>query len=546
VARQTSFVFTAAADPGIDVCFSRHAGAARFAGNECLRAVKDALDRKKRDPATTVPWSGFDLINHFNAWKRSDAAGCTWAVDSAGGATLVDTGLPWRDEVCAQVFEEAAVDLSRGLDAYSKSRRGLRKGRRVGFPRFKKKGRSIESFRIRNRLVKRPVTEIDPATGNKRRKQVLDPETGKLVTCWRTDPATGREIETPTIRVGTEADARTIALPGIGTVRVIEDTRRLRRLLRPAAGGAPRTRIHFATVTARRGRWKIALNVIGPDFHQARRHRPRDACDHGGFVGLDRGLSVYALGARSDGTEVLRAEGTRALARSLPALRHASKAASRKQARSKNRAKADARLARIHGCIADRRRDFLHRQTSSLVKTHDRACLEDLAVANMIKNRHLARAVADASWGEYHGQVVYKSGWYGGELFIAPRFFASTKTCSRCGWVWEEMGVSDRAFACLVCGLHADRDLNAAVNLAAWAEVEHSSIAHAPDLEARGRVTAACGGTGAGRRFGDGGTGPATSPHREKKQEPLGAASAAERTPEKGAVGQPKRLFDRL
>jgi putative transposase len=84
--------------------------------------------------------------------ERSEAAGRTWAVDSAGVATLIEVGLVWRREICAQVFEEAAVDLGRGLDAFSRSKAGERRGRRTGFPTFKRKGRARESFRIRNKL----------------------------------------------------------------------------------------------------------------------------------------------------------------------------------------------------------------------------------------------------------------------------------------------------------------------------------------------------------------------------------------------------------
>ena len=80
-----------------------------------------------------VPWSGFDLINAFNGWKRSAAAGRVIAVDRVGEASVLATGLSWRGEVLAQVFEEAAVDLGRGLAAYAASRRGKRPGRRVGF-----------------------------------------------------------------------------------------------------------------------------------------------------------------------------------------------------------------------------------------------------------------------------------------------------------------------------------------------------------------------------------------------------------------------------
>lgn len=134
MARMTSFRFTVVDDAALNATFARHAGATRFAYNQCLRAVKGALEAKSTNPAVKVPWSGFDLINYVNAWKRSEAAGRTWAVDSAGVATLIDVGLVWRGEVCAQVFEEAAVDLGRGLDAFSRSRAGEHRGRRTGFP----------------------------------------------------------------------------------------------------------------------------------------------------------------------------------------------------------------------------------------------------------------------------------------------------------------------------------------------------------------------------------------------------------------------------
>jgi putative transposase len=93
-------------------------GAARFAFNQCLAMVKDALDAKSRDASVVVPWSGFDLINAFNRWKRSAAAGRVWTVDTAGTATVHSMGLSWRTQVCQQVFEEAAVDCGRALAAF--------------------------------------------------------------------------------------------------------------------------------------------------------------------------------------------------------------------------------------------------------------------------------------------------------------------------------------------------------------------------------------------------------------------------------------------
>src|SRR5271155_4535599 len=188
---------------------ARHMGARRFAYNECRRAVVAALAAKRTDPGTAVPWSGYSLINWFNTWKKTEAAGRRFAVDGRGCAQLVDVGLSWRKEVCAQVFEEAAVDLGRALAAFSASRRGERKGARVGFPRGKKKGRAPGTFRLRSQLS---------SSG------------------------------TPSIRLG-EAGARSVTVPFIGTVALREETRALRRLLRPDATGAPRARICAATVT---------------------------------------------------------------------------------------------------------------------------------------------------------------------------------------------------------------------------------------------------------------------------------------------------------
>src|SRR5665647_1602755 len=176
-------------------------------------------------PATSTPRtrtpssrSGFDFINAFNAWKRSEQAGRRFVVDGAGDAGLEVTGLAWRGEVSAQVFEEAAVDLSKALRAWTDSRKGKRAGRKVGHPRFKKKT-DRGSFRMRNKTAKGRVS----------------------------------------IRVG-EGHPRSVTLPGIGVVRVHDDTRRLRRMLTRG-----RARVLFATVSRRGGRWKISLNIEAAD-----------------------------------------------------------------------------------------------------------------------------------------------------------------------------------------------------------------------------------------------------------------------------------------
>src|SRR5215217_7830603 len=148
--RHTTFRFALAPTPGQVMMLDRHAGASRFAYNQCLRLVDDALAAKRAEPQVKVPWSGFDLINEFNAWKRSEAAGRVFVAAPDGTITKHVTGLRWRQEVSAQVFEEAAVDLGRALSSYSDNSSETQRVR-VGFPRWKRKGRCRDSFQLRNK-----------------------------------------------------------------------------------------------------------------------------------------------------------------------------------------------------------------------------------------------------------------------------------------------------------------------------------------------------------------------------------------------------------
>jgi putative transposase len=271
---------------------------------------------------------------------------------------------------------------------------------------------------------------------------------------------------------------------------------------------APRARILFATCRWHGARWYISLNIEAPEFHPQRRHPFRSADDHGGFVGVDRGLSAFAVAATATRTEVGRFAAPKPLQRSMLRLRTRSRAASRTQRRSSNHTKAIRRLSREHARIANIRRSFLHEVSSRLIKTHDRLCLEDLAVANLLGNRQLARAISDAAWTELARQLGYKAGWFGAQLAVCDRWVPSTRTCSQCRRVGPPMGLAERVFCCRSCGLVADRDCNAAANLAAWAEAANRAAAQAPDRRAGGRMTNASGGEGAGHRDGDGGTGP--------------------------------------
>jgi len=429
MSRHTTFRFCL--DPTAEQCevLARHAGAARFAFNQCLRMVKTALSDRRTNLNVEVPWSGFDLISGFNAWKNTEAAGRVLAIDSNGVGEVVVTGLSWRREVCQQVFEEAAVDLGKALKAWSDSRSGKRNGKRVGFPRFKKKTAVVASFRLRNRRLK------------------------------------GRA---PTIRVGDANRPRSVTLPGIGSVRVRDDTRRLRRML--ATG---RAKVLFVTVTQRAGRWWVSLNVEAADLHNNQRHPARDVADHAGWVGVDRGLSTFVVAAEVDGREVARiTNAPKALSSGMERQRRLAKSLSRKQKGSRNRTDVGAKLARHHHRIANVRRHFLHQVSGGLVKTHDRLVIEDLNVAGMLRNHKLARAISDAGWAEFARMLSYKQAWRDGTIMVAERWYASSRLCPDCGATRSDLILSDRVFTC-GCGRSADRDCNAAINLARWGQMHH-------------------------------------------------------------------------
>jgi putative transposase len=351
------------------------------------------------------------------------------AVDANGAIEVGVTGLSWRSEVCQQVFEEAAVDCGRALSAWSDSRSGKRKGKRVGFPGFKKKTGAVPSFRLRNKHPK----------GSK-----------------------------PAIRIG-DGRPRSVTLPGIGTVRVHDDTRRLRQI---AKG---RAKILFATISHRAGRWWVSVNVDAADMHPAHQHAPRDEGDASGWIGIDRGLSAFLVAATTDGREVARIGAPpKALANGMQRQRRLAKALSRKQKGSHNRRKAGARLGRHHHHVANVRAHFLHQVCNTLVKTHDRLVLEDLNVTGMLRNHRLARAISDAGWAEFARLLRYKQAWRHGAVATADRWYPSSQLCSICGDRNTGLTLADRVYTC-PNGREMDRDLNAAVNLAHWAEVHQPS-----------------------------------------------------------------------
>jgi putative transposase len=160
----------------------------------------------------------------------------------------------------------------------------------------------------------------------------------------------------------------------------------------------------------------------------------------------------------------------RALERSQRKLRKLNRQLARRMPGSKRRKQTGRRLARVHARAANLRRDALHKLTTSLASEQGIIVVEHLNVAGMMRNRRLARALADTGLAELRRHLAYKTIWYGSQLIVADRFYPSSKTCSACGWVKTKLSLAERTFTCDACGLVLDRDLNAARNLARLAQ----------------------------------------------------------------------------
>jgi putative transposase len=201
------------------------------------------------------------------------------------------------------------------------------------------------------------------------------------------------------------------------------------------------------------GRWFCSILV-----ETCVEHLPRASAE----VGIDAGLT--ALMTLSTGEKV---ENPRYGQRDQRRLAKSQKVLHRKVKGSKNREKAVRRVARVHAKIADRRRDFLHKLTSRIVRENQTIVIEDLAVRNMLKNRSLSRAISDASWSELRSMLTYKASWYGRTLIVAERWYPSSKICSECGHRLTELPMNVRRWVCPGCDTSHDRDVNASRNLVA-------------------------------------------------------------------------------
>ncbi|MHA1930162.1 MAG: RNA-guided endonuclease InsQ/TnpB family protein [Candidatus Thorarchaeota archaeon] len=350
--------------------FHRHAGVARFTYNWGLEQRIQLFKEQQGKARFTDAMKQHKLLN-----------------------SLKKTQFPWMYHSSKCAPQEALRDLHQ---AFKNFYRGLKKGKKIGFPKFKRKG-VRDSFRL----------------------------TGAI-----------------------RFSGRKIHLPRIGKIRLKE------RKICYFQG-----RILSVTVSRRAHKWSVSITV------EEEIEDPKPI--KGTTVGVD--LGVKTLATLSDGTTFAN---PRALGRRIKKLRTLAKSLSRKKKGSKNREKAKLRLAKMYLRIFNVRQDTLHKLTTYLAKSHSKIVIEDLCVSWMMKNRRLARAVADVGMYEFRRQMEYKCQWYGSELVIASRTYPSSKVCSTCGHKKKELSLSKREYECEECGLKIDRDLNAALNLVAVSLLE--------------------------------------------------------------------------
>lgn len=208
--------------------------------------------------------------------------------------------------------------------------------------------------------------------------------------------------------------------------------------------------IRSATFSRKADRWFVAIQIDT----KVTKTSPK-----GKTIGLDLGIDKMIQ--LSDGDFI---QAPKPLSKKLTLLKRRQRKLAKKTFQSKNYQKQKLKIQRLYAKIANIRRDTLQQATTDIIKKYKTISIEDLHVKGMLKNHKLARAIADIGFYELRRQLEYKSQIYGNILYIADRFYPSSKLCSDCGNIKESLSLGDRIYKCS-CGFKIDRDLNAAINL---------------------------------------------------------------------------------
>jgi len=185
-------------------------------------------------------------------------------------------------------------------------------------------------------------------------------------------------------------------------------------------------------------------------------------------IGIDLGIKNFAI--TSDG-EVF--ENPKNLRKTQSKLKYLQ----RKYSKNKGK-RTKQRLALLHEKVVNKRKDFLHKVSTKLIRENQTIAIEDLAVKNMMKNHNLAQAISDVSWSTFVTMLEYKADWYGKNILRIGRFAPSSKTCSCCGYINKELTLKDRSWTCPKCSSVLDRDVNASINIKSFALKNNLSVEH--------------------------------------------------------------------
>lgn len=177
-------------------------------------------------------------------------------------------------------------------------------------------------------------------------------------------------------------------------------------------------------------------------------------------IGIDLGIKDFAT--LSNGEKIANPRLIKKYEKNLA--KHQRRLA-RKQKGSNRRVKQKIKLAKAYSKTSNARTDFLHKTSTNIIKRFDTICIEDLNVSVMVKNHNLAKAINDCGWGKFREMLNYKADWYGKNILTIGRFEPSSKVCSCCGFVNNDLKLKHRKWQCPECQTVHDRDINAAKNI---------------------------------------------------------------------------------
>jgi putative transposase len=362
---------------------------------------------------------------------------------------------PWHRDVSIHAFRTGIDNAALALKNFSGSRSGRRRGRKVGFPRWKA------------RHSRQAITFVELAVGVDHHHWIR-PDTRAHVRLMLPQRAGDGTWERRNTRPKSQQVAGRDRRSEVAWVHTHQPDA-VREVWEWCEAG--RVKVQALTIKYEGGRWKAVFRLRLLDGTNRLRNPGEPVRQHGGAIGIDLGLKHLVTLDRPvpELTDELgRVPNPRILEQHLARLRRVDRAIARCEKTSKNRAKLIRRRAKLHGKIVATRKLYLHELSRRLAGGFDLVCVEDLDVAGMAARKGLrnGRSVAEASMGELVRHLEYKTADRSAHLVRVGRFYPSTQTCSQCG-TRAKLALWQRVYHCTTCGLVLDRDVNAARNIRA-------------------------------------------------------------------------------